>query len=94
MSRHNRRCNSVKPPHSHATQPCHHGVCSCGKVRFPDHAAAVAALHDAATQRHFAAQDGTTTRRREIRSYSCKECKGWHLTSKPHQRNEFNVDHS
>jgi hypothetical protein len=63
-------------------RPCRLSTCSCGKVRFPDHTAAVQALHDAATSRYFAEQEGTTTNRGEVRSYRCRLCSGWHLTSK------------
>lgn len=82
MSRRNRRRKSGQPSRRR-TRTGHLGTCSTGKIRFPDHTAAVAALHSAATKRNFAAQDGKTTVRREVRSYSCKECKGWHLTSQP-----------
>lgn len=57
--------------------------CESGKVRFKDHRQAVAALHS--TQNHAVTQveEFGSTRRREVRSYSCTICKGWHLTSKP-----------
>jgi hypothetical protein len=54
---------------------------STGKVRYPDGRAAVRALHQAATARHFAELDGVVTRRREARHYHCSHCQGWHLTS-------------
>ncbi|VEG47795.1 Uncharacterised protein [Mycolicibacterium chitae] len=82
MSRRNRRNQpGLRCSRGHRTP--HLGTCPTGKIRFPDHTAAVHALHSAATQRNFAEQDGTVTNRREVRSYSCKECKGWHVTSKP-----------
>lgn len=57
--------------------------CESGKVRFKDHRQAVEALHS--TQNHSAnqIQKFGDTRRREVRSYSCPICKGWHLTSQP-----------
>jgi len=58
-------------------------TCECGKIRYPDHTAAVVALHEAANSRRFAAEHGLTSARREIRSYACKQCRGFHLTSIP-----------
>lgn len=55
--------------------------CPSGKVRFPDHKAAVRALHDAVTARKFAALDNVPTQRREQRAYACGRCRGYHLTS-------------
>ncbi len=52
-----------------------------GKRRFRDHREAVEALHRAATQRRWAAEDAEHSRRQEVRSYRCKACRGWHLTS-------------
>ena len=48
------------------------------KVRFRDHAEAVAALHAAEVARVFSAGQ---TNRQECRSYACNACHGWHLTS-------------
>jgi hypothetical protein len=56
--------------------------CPTQKVRFRDHKEAIGALHRSVTIREFAAQDGFSTRRKETRSYHCKKCKGFHLTSK------------
>ena len=55
--------------------------CDSGKIRYRDHAAAVSALHSAATARHFAELAGNDTRRRESRIYGCAMCQGFHLTS-------------
>ncbi len=55
--------------------------CITKKVRFRDHEQAVEALHRAVNYRHFAEIDGTQTKRLERRSYACKFCKGYHLTS-------------
>jgi hypothetical protein len=55
---------------------------TCGKVRFRDHREAVGALHKAAAVRHRADEDGTETRRQEVRTYECGACHGFHLTSK------------
>lgn len=54
----------------------------CMKRRFRDHAEAIDALHRACDARHRAALDDVSTMRREIRTYECDACKGWHLTSK------------
>jgi hypothetical protein len=57
----------------------HLGTCPITrKVRFRDHAEAVAALHAAEVARVFS--DGHTNRH-ECRSYACSACQGWHLTS-------------
>jgi hypothetical protein len=55
--------------------------CPSLKVRYKDHKQAIEALHRAVRIRKFAAQDGVATRRNESRSYHCKKCKGFHLTS-------------
>lgn len=52
-----------------------------GKVRLPDHEAAVDALFGARVVRGRATADGVPTARREVRSYGCNACRGWHLTS-------------
>lgn len=59
--------------------------CPLGKVRYPDHKAAVAALHTADRSRRHADDTGRATRRREVRTYWCSACKGHHLTSQREQ---------
>ena len=54
---------------------------SCNKVRYRDHREAVSALHAIVGIRWRALNDGVVCRRREVRSYSCDSCKGFHLTS-------------
>lgn len=51
----------------------------CGKLRYPDHRAAVLALHSAAAARVL---EGPASRRHERRTYRCPTCHGWHLTSR------------
>lgn len=51
---------------------------ACGKVRYPDHAGAVKALHTITTKGE----------RRDVtpaRAYECGRCNGWHLTSRADQ---------
>ena len=60
----------------------HDRTCPCGKVRFKDHDHAVTALHAAKNRRTTAASTNQQTLRQECRAYKCKECKGFHLTSK------------
>lgn len=55
----------------------------CEKRRYRDHDEAVSSLHRAANARRRADLDGATTTRREVRSYECEWCQGWHLTSQP-----------
>lgn len=54
-----------------------------GKRRFRDHREAVSVLHQSAIRRKRAEERQQQTRRREIHSYRCKDCHGWHLTSQP-----------
>lgn len=54
---------------------------TCGKVRFRDHREAVHALHGVVTLRKRAEEAMLPTRRREIRTYECDACQGYHLTS-------------
>lgn len=55
--------------------------CASGKVRFRDHLEAVRVLHNAANARKEAAELGAGTNRREVRSYQCSRCHGFHVTS-------------
>ena len=59
-----------------------HKSLTCGKVRFRDHREAVTALHNVATLRLRADEDAVASRRREVRSYECERCHGYHLTSR------------
>lgn len=52
-----------------------------GKVRFRDHREAVTALHNVVMLRQRAEEAAQPTRRREVRSYHCEACRGFHLTS-------------
>ncbi len=52
-----------------------------GKRRYRDKRESVVVLHRARTARHWAALDGTETRRDEVRAYDCTHCRGWHATS-------------
>ncbi len=54
---------------------------TCRKVRFRDHREAVTALHSVITLRQRAEEEALPTRRREVRSYQCEACRGFHLTS-------------
>lgn len=76
-----------KQPHgtkSHFRSPKNlNRTCPSGKIRFKDHNHAVSALHKAKNTRETAILNAKNTPRMEIRSYKCKECKGFHLTSKP-----------
>ena len=58
-----------------------HRCLDTGKVRFRDKREATKALHAAVATRHLQPKAAAGCRRREIRSYSCVRCKGWHLTS-------------
>lgn len=55
---------------------------NCTKIRYRDHREAVAVLHKIAGHRNRAEAYGLDSRRREIRSYRCDGCNGFHLTSK------------
>jgi hypothetical protein len=58
------------------------GKCpTTGKVRFRDDVEAKSALQRAKSQRKQSAETGSQTRRHEARTYRCKDCGGWHLTS-------------
>lgn len=51
----------------------------CGKTRYPNLDAAETALLKCRIRRELR----NSSRRRETRAYPCKQCAGWHLTSKP-----------
>lgn len=49
--------------------------CPSGKIRYRDHLEAVRGLHSTQRAKRYSSQ------RREVRSYLCQVCSGWHLTS-------------
>lgn len=53
---------------------------AAGKVRYPDHLAAKLALARTGKHRH------TRRPKDETRTYWCRHCRGWHLTSQPKRR--------
>ena len=63
--------------HRHPRQACKRAR-SCRKLRYPDHRAAVRALHAAISARSL----NPDSCRRERRVYSCDPCAEWDLTSK------------
>lgn len=52
-----------------------------GKRRYRDKREAVTALHRAQNAGQLAEDLGLDSNRREVRSYQCPSCQGWHLTS-------------
>ncbi len=71
----------MKPPNRFRQGFCRR----TGKKRWRDHAEAVRALHLASAARSAVAdiRSGAETDHREVRSYRCSDCGGWHLTSQP-----------
>ena len=65
--------------------------CATGKLRYRDRREAIDALHS--TQNHAARQLDKfgETQRREVRSYSCPICKGFHLASSPLTSDTFGL---
>lgn len=55
--------------------------CATNKVRFRDHEDAVRFLHGAANARQRAEYDGAETTHRAVRTYDCRICHGFHVTS-------------
>ena len=54
-----------------------------GKLRYRDRKEALRALHRIEVTRAYKESDGLNSNRRESRTYSCPDCLGAHLTSKP-----------
>ncbi len=54
-------------------------ICESGKVRFRDERSAQMVLTNAKIRAAF----HNKPKRREVRTYLCPYCHGWHLTSKP-----------
>jgi hypothetical protein len=54
-----------------------------GKVRYGERKDIKLAMRGADRDRSRARLNGVPCSRREIRSYQCSDCRGWHLTSKP-----------
>jgi hypothetical protein len=66
----------------------HHRYPICpntGKVRYRERKDIKLALRQASSDRSRARVNGVVCNRREIRSYDCAHCGGWHLTSQPAQ---------
>lgn len=64
----------------------HHRFPLCptsGKVRYGERKDIKLVLRGAERDRARARLNGVTCSRREVRSYRCAECHGWHLTSQP-----------
>ncbi|NMM25570.1 MAG: hypothetical protein HHJ11_19205 [Phycicoccus sp.] len=60
----------------------HDPICeSSGKVRFREPKDIKRALRRADQGRSRARLNDVTSNRREIKSYNCADCNGWHLTS-------------
>lgn len=70
MYQHRRQSNKVT-----------HRCSRARKIRFRDHEEAVAFLHRACTSRKRAKEAESQSRRREVRTYECPTCNGWHVTS-------------
>lgn len=54
-----------------------------GKIRYGERKDVKMAMRQADCDRSRARLNGVTCSRYEVRSYSCSDCRGWHLTSKP-----------
>lgn len=64
----------------------HHRYPICpatGKVRYGERKDIKLVMRQADSDRSQARLDNVACSRREIRSYSCSDCRGWHLTSQP-----------
>jgi len=64
----------------------HHRYPICpasGKVRYGERKDIKLAMRQADWDRSRARLNEVTCSRREVRSYECPDCSGWHLTSKP-----------
>jgi hypothetical protein len=64
----------------------HHRYPICpasGKIRYGELKDIKLAMRQADWDRSRARLDDVACSRREIRSYECPDCRGWHLTSKP-----------
>jgi len=62
----------------------HHRYPICpasGKVRYGERKDIKLEMRQAASDRSQARLDNVACSRREVRSYSCSDCRGWHLTS-------------
>jgi hypothetical protein len=56
---------------------------SSGKVRYGEPKDIKLEMRKAASDRSRARLNKVACSRREVRSYECSDCSGWHLTSKP-----------
>jgi hypothetical protein len=64
----------------------HHRYPICpasGKIRYGELKDVKLAMRQAASDRSRADLNEVVCSRREIRSYECPDCSGWHLSSKP-----------
>jgi hypothetical protein len=59
-------------------------VCpTSGKIRYGERKDVKLAMRQADCDRSRARLNDVACSRYEVRSYSCSDCRGWHLTSKP-----------
>lgn len=58
----------------------------CGKRRYRSSIEAKIALAD------IQMKDSTNRAKQELRTYYCKHCSGWHLTSKPYREHEHHAN--
>lgn len=56
---------------------------SSGKIRYGERKDVKLAMRQADSDRSRARLNDAACSRYEVRSYSCSDCRGWHLTSKP-----------
>ncbi|HEY5249522.1 MAG TPA: hypothetical protein VIJ15_13850 [Dermatophilaceae bacterium] len=64
----------------------HHRYPICptsGKVRYGSRKDVKLEMRQASRDRSRARMNEVTCSRREVRSYECSDCSGWHLTSQP-----------
>jgi hypothetical protein len=54
-----------------------------GKIRYGERKDVKLAMREADCDRARARLNDAVCSRNEVRSYSCSDCRGWHLTSKP-----------
>ncbi len=77
-----RRRRSAETIRKHRLPTCP----TTGKIRYRDHDQARDGLGSTTERRLRVESEGFTSRRREIRTYKCSFCAGWHSTSQPDLR--------
>ena len=78
------KADKVTVPEEHPMSHHRYPICpSTGKIRYGELKDIKLTMRQVAQDRSSARLNKVACTRREVRSYECSDCSGWHLTSQP-----------